>query len=615
MNKAHQITPKTAFNLFHGWLGAGVYLIAFLSVIAAVIESLGITTVLALLPFIISGDQSQTSSGVYSAIASIFGSLGISYSPLYLLIFIILAFMMKGVLNYITFSLNAYLRAKLLVKLKSELIEYVSTIDYQEFVKKKSGSFVNLINEQVSKSLHCFYHMCHLVGQSGNTVIYILFGLATSLIFGIIGGLTGLVLLLFFRRLNHQVRIASIETAYQNGKLSNQTIDLVQNLKYFKILNGTNFIDEEIKQSVQKLGKNQLKSGIAIALAQAVKEPIIFLFVIVGFAVSYKIFGINIEIVLVSMLFFYRALNSILSVQGNYQKFLENIGSLNLLQEELLAFQKPKISVTQNIERTRHNPNSQYSVEFNQVLFNYKENEKENVIFQNPLSFKIHTNQHIAIVGKSGEGKTTILDLITGVIKPVDGEIKWFGSSVQPEHTDITFGYINQEYSVFNGTIRQNVTLGKSDYPSSEKWLQECIKAVSLQGFIETLPNGLDTPLGERGLGLSGGQRQRLVIARELYKDPDILLMDEATSALDNATEKLVRKSIQNLHGKITVILVAHRVETLQYVDEILVIRAGKIVERGTYRGLRAQDGSYFNQIFPKIEIEKTHSLTGERNV
>lgn len=600
MNKTYRVTPKTAFNLFHGWLGAGVYVIAFLSVIAAVIESLGITTVLALLPFIISGDESQASGAVYSTISSILSSLGIKYSPLYLLILIILAFMVKGVLNYITFSLNAYLRAKLLVKLKSDLIEYVSTIDYQEFMKKESGSFVNLINEQVSKSLHCFYHMCHLVGQSGNTIIYILFGLATSLIFGIISGLTGLVLLLVFKKLNHQVRIASVETAYQNGNLSNQIIDLVQNLKYFKILNGKTFIDEEIKLSVQKLGKNQLRSGVAIALSQAVKEPVIFVFVIVGFAISYEIFAINIEIVLVSMLFFYRALNSILSVQGNYQKFLENVGSLNLLHEELFEFQKPKSTNLQNTETIKHNPHSQYSVEFDKVLFNYK--QKENIIFQNPLSFKIQTNRHIAIVGKSGEGKTTILDLITGVIKPVNGEIKWFGSSVQPEYTDITFGYINQEYSVFNGTIRQNITLGKSDSPSSEQWLLECIEAASLQGLIASLPSGLDTPLGERGLGLSGGQRQRLVIARELYKKPDILLMDEATSALDNATEKLVRKSIQNLHGNITVILVAHRVQTLQYVDEIFVIKSGKIVERGTYEDLHAQDASYFNQIFPKIE-------------
>lgn len=603
MDKAYHITLKTAFSLFRGWLGAGIYLIAFLSIVAAVVESLGITTVLALLPFIISGDQSQASSGVYSAISSVFVYFGFSYSPLYLLVFMVFAFAMKGLLNYFTFSLNAYLRAKLLVKLKSELIECVSAMDYQEFMKKESGSFVNLINEQVSKSLLCFYHMCHLLGQSGNTVIYVLFGLATSLIFGIMGGLTGLVLLLFFKRLNHQVRVASIETAYQNGKLSNQIIDLVQNLKYFKILKGTTFLDEEIRVSIQKLGKNQLTSGIAIALSQAVKEPIVFLFVIIGFAASYKIFSINVEVVLVSMLFFYRALNSILGVQGNYQKFLENIGSLNLLQKELLPFQEAKVSHSPNAETIKHNSSSKYSIEFDKVLFNYK--GKGGMIFHDPLSFKIYTNQHIAFVGKSGEGKTTILDLISGVMKPVNGEIKWFGSSVQPRHTDITFGYINQDFSVFNGTIRQNITLDINERSVTGQWLQECVEAVSLQDFIASLPKGIDTPLGERGLSLSGGQRQRIVIARELYKKPDILLMDEATSALDNVTEKIIRKSIQNLHGNVTVILVAHRVQTLQHVDKIFVIKEGKIIEQGNYKNLRSRKKSYFNQIFSEIEFDK----------
>lgn len=574
-----------------------------LSIIAAIVESIGITTVLALFPFIISDDTYQGSTILHNSLYSMFAFVGIDLTPLSLVIFIIFTFLIKGVLNFATFGLNAYLRSKLMVKLKSELITHVSSMDYQYFIKKESGSFVNLINEQVAKSLNCFYHLCHLIGQAGNTIIYIIFGLATSLIFGIMSGVTGLVLLLLFKKLNRQVQIASIQTAHQNGKLSSQTVDLVQNLKYFKLLKSSSFLNAEISKSIFKLGRNQMKSGIAIALSQSLREPIIFVFVIMGFAISHTIFSISIEVALVSILFFYRALNSILGVQGNYQQFLENIGSLNLLKDELLSYHQSKTVIDQNKEIIKHDHDAEYCIEFDNVSFNYR--SKDNIIFKNPLNFKIKTNQHIAFVGKSGEGKTTILDLICGVIKPIEGQIKWYGLAHQPDQTDITFGYISQEFSVFNGTVRQNITLGESDDTVSNDWLDVCIEAVSLKDMVASLPEKLDTPLGDRGLSLSGGQRQRLVIARELYKKPDILLMDEATSALDNATEKLVRHSIQKLHGKVTVIIVAHRVQTLEYVDQIFVLNKGQIVETGSYQDLRNDDDTYFNQIFPKILSDK----------
>ena len=251
----------------------------------------------------------------------------------------------------------------------------------------------------------------------------------------------------------------------------------------------------------------------------------------------------------------------------------------------------------------KHDPNAEYCIEFDNVYFNYR--SKDNVIFKNPLNFELRQTNISLLFGKSGEGKTTILDLISGVIKPIEGQIKWYGRGHQPDQTDITFGYISQEFSVFNGTVRQNITLGERDDLVSNEWLDACIEAVSLTDLIASLPEGLDTPLGERGLSLSGGQRQRLVIARELYKKPDILLMDEATSALDNATEKLVRHSIQKMHGKVTVILVAHRVQTLEYVDQIFVLNKGQIIETGSYQDFRNNDDTYFNQIFPKMQSDK----------
>ena len=137
MNKATQVNPTTAFKLFQRWMGGSVYLILILSIVAAVVESLGITTVLALLPFILSDDDLQGPTFLHDKLSSMFALLGIDFTPLSLFLFIIFAFLMKGILNFATFGLNAYLRSKLLVRPKSELIAYVSSMDYEDFLKKK----------------------------------------------------------------------------------------------------------------------------------------------------------------------------------------------------------------------------------------------------------------------------------------------------------------------------------------------------------------------------------------------------------------------------------------------------------------------------------------------
>lgn len=593
------INTKIAFKLFHEWLGGGLYLITFLSILAAIVESIGITTVLSLLAFIISGDLSSSSSMIEDILISVFKFIGINFEPINLLIFIISAFLIKGLINFITFGLNAYLRSQLMAKLKANLIEHVNSMQYESFVKKDSGAFVNLINEQVTRALKCFYHLCHLMGQIGNTIIYISFGLATSFIFGIMAGIIGMTLLFLFKKLNSQVRDASINTAEENGNLSSQVIDLVQNLKYFKVSNKETFLDLSIKKSIELLGKFQLKSGLAIALSQAIREPVIFVLVIIGFIISYKFFSLNIEVVFVSMLFFYRALNSILGIQGNYQQYLENIGSLTMIRDELYTNQNKQIISKKNY-KNEYNFNYKFSIEFENITYTYKRDN--DLIFSKPLNFKIENNSHVAFVGKSGVGKTTILDLISGVLTPIQGSILWYGSNIHPSNTDIRIGYISQEFPIFNTSLRENITLMSKNI--NNDFLFECIEAVSLNDLVKNLPNGLDTHLGERGISISGGQRQRLVIARELYKKPNILLMDEATSSLDNLTERVVRDSIKKLQSSISIISVAHRIQTLEYVDKIYVLKDGEIIESGNFDELSKNSNNYFNELYSMNKIE-----------
>ncbi len=189
----------------------------------------------------------------------------------------------------------------------------------------------------------------------------------------------------------------------------------------------------------------------------------------------------------------------------------------------------------------------------------------------------------VGIVGTSGAGKTTVVDILLGLLKLKTGVIYADDKDIMTDYRAWlkNIGYIPQMIFMLDDTIRKNVAFGVSDDKISEKRIWEVLKEAQLDEFVKTLPEGLDTKIGERGIRLSGGQRQRIGIARALYGDPDVLILDEATSALDNDTEVAIMDSINNLHGKKTLVIIAHRLQTIEKCDMIYRVENGKaVVER-----------------------------------
>lgn len=186
----------------------------------------------------------------------------------------------------------------------------------------------------------------------------------------------------------------------------------------------------------------------------------------------------------------------------------------------------------------------------------------------------------VGIVGTSGAGKTTVVDILLGLLKLKTGVIYADDKDIMTDYRAWlkNIGYIPQMIFMLDDTIRKNVAFGVADDKISEKRIWEVLKEAQLDEFVKTLPEGLDTKIGERGIRLSGGQRQRIGIARALYGDPDVLILDEATSALDNDTEAAIMDSINNLHGKKTLVIIAHRLQTIEKCDMIYRVENGKAV-------------------------------------
>jgi ATP-binding cassette, subfamily B, bacterial PglK len=212
----------------------------------------------------------------------------------------------------------------------------------------------------------------------------------------------------------------------------------------------------------------------------------------------------------------------------------------------------------------------------------------------NHISLTLKRGESIALIGKSGAGKTTLVDVILGLLMPEQGDISVDGKSI---YSNIRawqniVGYIPQSIFLIDDTIERNIAFGVPDHAIDQRSLEQAIKAAQLEELIQDLPDGIKTIIGERGVRLSGGQRQRIGIARALYHEREVLVLDEATSALDNETESLVTQAIRSLSGHKTMIIIAHRLSTVEHCDRIYLLNKGQILKSGNYQEIVLKEES-----------------------
>ena len=216
-------------------------------------------------------------------------------------------------------------------------------------------------------------------------------------------------------------------------------------------------------------------------------------------------------------------------------------------------------------------------IELHNVTYGYQNSDK--LILDN-ANMEIPIGKSIGIVGASGAGKTTAVDILLGVLLSKKGKVLTDGQNVMDNYSEWLshIGYIPQAIFIFDDDRKSNVAFGVSKEEQNEEKVWKALREAQLEEFVRTLPEGINTQIGERGMRLSGGQRQRIGIARALYNDPDLMVFDEATSALDNETEAAVMDSINSLHGKKTMIIIAHRLQTIANCDIVYRVENGKII-------------------------------------
>ena len=587
-------------KMFQIYLGIRMYLIYGLGVIAYLLEGLGIIMLLPLLQSIDAGSDIDKNEGIINQILyGLIDVLGMPVSITSTLILISAAFILKGVITFMSLGFTAFLLGQLLREIKMKLFSLYSNMSFGYFSSKNTGDLINLINEQPTKALEAFKQLSLLGSHFINTVILMSLAFLMTFSFGVMALLLGIFLLILFLQMNAYVQNLSRIAAKENGTLTKWLIQSLHGFKYLISTNQISSLKNYINDSIQILTNTQIKSGIAAAFTQSVREPIAVLFIMIIVFIQIFVFELRLEPILVSIALFYRSLNSTLAIQSAFQGTFQTIGSMEIVHNEF---------INQEINRQKDGniilDTFKDEILFKKVEFN-NDNNKKPVL--ESISIIIPSKSSIAIVGGSGAGKTSLVDLITLTNHPNKGDLLIDGvphNQIKKSSWRNQIGYVSQDTIIFDDTIANNISMWQSETSKEnlEKKLKHAAKQANILEFIESLPDGFNTIVGDRGILLSGGQKQRIFIARELYRNPKLLILDEATSALDSESEKSIQNSVDLLKGKITVIIIAHRLSTIKSVDKIFLLENGKMIESGSYSELINNHNSQFTK-FAKLQV------------
>ena len=552
------------FKIFYSHIHYKIFILILLIFLAGIFESIGISIVIPLLSFESEGPADNRYSQL---IFGLLNSVGVGVSLSSILLLLVMLFSLKGIFKFLQLVIASYITTNFLKDMRINFCRKCSEVRYDYFIEKSMGYFNDIISKETENAIGGLNQYIKILVSIAQVAIYVSFAFLINIELTIVVLILAAILFLFLRSLGPLLQKLSIAVSVTNIGIQSETIQKLNNFKYLKATNRFKPILDKISDKVEEERYYKFKHAIFRNIPSSVVEilSVITLAGLVWFYVGYK--DKNIAEILVLLIFFNRALMQVLRFQSIWLSFSASIGGIYIIN-------KADKEMGENREQhgTINGDDVREGIELKDVNFYYKDKQ---VLFK--VNIAIPKNKAIGIVGPSGAGKTTLVNIITGLIVPKSGIISIDGTS----YRDIDMlrfrdkiGYVTQEPVTFNDTIANNISFWDcSDKdPACRSRVEHAARMSNCSFFINECAEGLDTMVGEKGVCLSGGQRQRVAIAREMFKRPQIMIFDEATSSLDSESEMYVQKSIDNITGKVTLVVIAHRLSTVRNCDVIYVI-------------------------------------------
>lgn len=521
--------------------------------------------------FGIAGAQFQTQAAVLGGIASL------------ILIFrtVCSVFFMRRILFFLS-RRGAQISARLVSKLLSQSLLAIHIRSSQEILYSVTtgvsvitlgilGTIVSLISDVALLSIMAF----------GLFVVDPTIAISTFVVFSLIG-------FVMYWTTQRRAHILGEENAKYNVESNEKIMEVLYSYREAVVKNRRNYYSREIGKVRLKLANTAAETAFLPNISKYVIETALVLSALGISAIQFLLQDAAHAVATLSVFLAAgtRIAPAVLRVQQSALGVRSSLGAagptLNLIDSMKDVLDLDEVSDNVEISHIGFIPD----IFIENMSFSYPKKESEAI---KNLNLKVEAGKFVAIVGSSGAGKTTLVDLLLGVLKPDSGSILISGFDPQTTISKWSgaISYVPQDVMISNGTIRENVGLGFPINVVTDDLVNLALKTAALDNYVMDLVESIDTPVGERGVKMSGGQRQRLGIARAMFTQPNLLVLDEATSSLDGETEASVADAIQNLKGKVTVVMIAHRLSTVKNADTVLYLHNGELIAQGTFNEVR----------------------------
>lgn len=563
-------------------------LTAGLMVLAGLFEGLGISLFVPLLQ-LIQNDSAASQGRMQILIGNLFSTFGIPLTLGTLLLFTLTVFFLQYSIwltqQYQVYKFAFYFQRRL----REKLYEALMASKWQLFVSKKIGNLVNALVSEPMRANDAFHSIHQIISIIIISIIYIILAIAISWQMTLLILVAGVFLSLFlYRRLNKAHKIGQMVTD-SNNLLQ---MEAIESLSGVKLIKGSN-LEKNALERFQKISKvvenNLFISTFNITWIRMFFEFSMICLLIFILYVSVQYLRMTISSLVVLLFIFFRLSPRLTNIQNNQHLALVSLPAIEEIEKISYEAKKMKEHSGDIIFDKFSN-----SIKLENVDFYYQEDKP---VVSN-LSIDILKGKVVAIVGRSGSGKSTLVDLIMGLISPSKGKVLIDGVPLSDYGLGgyrSKIGYVPQDVFLFHDTILSNILWASKS--SSDDNAIEAAKQANAHEFIESLPDGYHTVIGDRGICLSGGQRQRIALARALIRKPEILILDEATSSLDSESEQEIQKAIDSLSDFVTIIIVTHKLFSVKKADIIYVLDNGQLIESGTWNELISKKSSRFQRM------------------
>lgn len=524
-----------------------------------------------------------------------------------LLLIIILAF--QGVVSYIRVMLFAQISEKGTADIRKALYHRIISLPIVFFEKNRVGELVSRLTNDVEKLYNTFYF---ILAEFFRQIILLIGGVVflaiqTPKLAGIMLATFPIIVIgaMIFGRRIRKLSSERQKILAESNTILDETLQSIQAVKAF---------GNELFELGRYRKSNDTVVGISMRYASGRALFAVFIITVL-FGALFFVIWMGMRMVqsgevtagqLISFVTFTAVIGAAIAGLGNF--FTELVGAVGAT-ERILEILGTKTEADERPQTNKVVGRLQGDILFENVAFAYP--TRVDVPVLKGVNLRIPKGQKVAIVGQSGAGKSTIMQLLLQFHQASQGRILADGVNIQEyelkSYRD-NFAIVPQEVILFGGSIRENILYGKPDATDAE--IEAAARQANTWDFISSFPEGLETMVGERGIKLSGGQRQRIAIARAILRNPSILLLDEATSSLDAESERLVQEALENLMEGRTSIIIAHRLATIREVDCIYVLEGGNIVEQGTHTELSGIENGVYSSL-ARLQFENSKIFEG----